>query len=220
MENRVNMRDFRVLRESRVIVFEGVDGSGKDSLMQRLYKVMADNNIPVKRTSSLNRQCKKAIENIIIRELQKYNPSKLELMYLRGLFIANLNRTARYVESLLQDGNHVLLTRWKHSILAYNTDTYKEMKAVDLLIHNLDNPIIFYIDTPIDICIDRLALKIRNNEKLDHFECKDKLIQAKLRYEEAMKFYPYGNIYRLDGSSSKQELLDKTCSILKLYNIL
>ena len=95
--------------------------------------------------------------------------------------------------------------------MVYNAKDDEDMKRIEKLNSNFIQPdVVFYIDTPVETCLDRIA---RRNGKKEIFENKEKLTEAKRRYD---MIADSGKMIRIDGTFSERVVLEEILKVLNL----
>lgn len=160
------------------IVFEGIDGCGKTSHIEKLYnrikditdKVIIINNIEEGSTTG------KAIREMLVKKDDTINDMRISLLYLSELQYVTYKPDG--IQYYLDQGYIVICSRWFYSTYAYAGGR----TTVDNVINNatcmLPTPdITFYLNVTIEEAMKRLG---KNG---DFFEKRDKLINIKSRYD-------------------------------------
>ena len=160
------------MEKGKFIVFEGLDGCGKTTQIDRLISNIDDTIYNVKEFSNIS----KGPIGLCIRELTRnhiYRNSIFDFQ-LACLYASELMLIANEIKTLLDNGTNVICSRWFYSTLAYagkNPLVYDKIKALyaDILIPD----IVIYLEIEdVDITMDRIS--IRNGHK-DVFENKEHL---------------------------------------------
>lgn len=189
------------------IVFEGMDGSGTTTQIARLCDFLAKRNRTFFKTAEPS-------DNIIgrfIRErvlkdsmlsldregiLHLYVADRFEHVYGGNGVIANLKRN----DFVVQD-------RYFFSSLAYQSVDVPYDKVFEL---NKSFPypeFVFYLECPVDICMERISA--RGLEK-EIFEKEDFLRKVSANYDKCFERLPDGvRFCRIDSSKSRDEVFDE-----------
>lgn len=182
-----------------VIVFEGIDGSGKDTQIELLEQHFKQQG---KRVISINTS-RGYLEQHIDSKLSSNSISKLELA---NLFLAHQHSYLPIIEDYNKDGI-VLLNRWLYSTIVYGTTNSKEATAVVTLAPHVYTDKRIYIDTPVNIALQRL----KQRDKLDYYEKEDILNKVYTKYKDIVTCY---NFISVDGTKSKEEIHKEILELL------
>lgn len=176
---------------AKVIVIEGIDGSGKDTAIESLVKYFKTKNLKVSVLKSLSG---KILGPVIREKLQDPNTNKKQLT---SMFIAELFEVEEVLKNKLETYDYVICNRWIYSTMAYNSNSLAEMNAIMVLSATEVQPdYIFYLDIPVDVAIDRIS--VRNKKEI--FENKDKLEQVRDNYEIISSLRSIKNFIRIDAT--------------------
>lgn len=178
------------------IVIEGIDGCGKTTVINALsnkikncYVTKEPSNSPV---------------GIYLRQvLKEGNLSKEEMT---SLFIKDrIYHKDEILEHLIK-GETVLCDRYAYSTFAYQADTEEEAKKLrDTLYTPIKPDLIFFIDTHVDVCLQRIGKR----DSREIFETKEKLIQVRNNY------LALGDMIIIDGNNTVSNIVDQ---ILNIYD--
>lgn len=184
------------------IVFEGIDGSGTSTQSSLLKKYFEENNERAVLTAEpssgpighlLREGLKKRI--IFSNDERKFNQ---QMAY---LFAADrhdhLYNEIDGVFTLLEDGKHVICTRYYFSSLAYQDEEYELVYDLNKRFPKPD--IVIYIDNPVELSLER----IKDRAVKDVYENKEKLIKVKENYENIFSNYD-GNLLIVKGDQPKE----------------
>ena len=202
------------MKKGRFIVFEGLDGSGKSTALEGLVLKMKrqapEKNIYITREPSdgeIGRLIRRALTHEIVLD-----PKTFTL-----LFAADRYEHIRgEVIPALERGEDVFCDRYYYSNLAYQGDvaSMEQILNFNSLARELIRPdLVFYVDTPAEICMDRIH-RGRSQEEL--FEQLDKLRNVERLYKqvfEALK--EEENIVILDGARTPDEIIAEMMQILQ-----
>lgn len=172
-------------RKGKLIVVEGIDGSGKTTFSKALYEKLKEkrNNFIFSFEPTFGPIGKK-IKEILSKKEER-------LQELRMLFFKD---RAWHVENLiipaLKEGKWIILDRYYLSTLAYQGAQGFSLK--DLLIESETiapiPDLVIYLDLPLDVAFERM----KNREKdLSLFEKKEFLRRVKKNYENCLKLFNY-----------------------------
>src|SRR4051812_35393040 len=103
-------------RPGRLIVFEGIDGSGKSTCLARIAERLRTDGLDVVATRE---ETQTATGDWVRRSIQE----KWDPLATTFLFLADRARHVREMRSWLDAGKHVLCDRFVHSTFAYQSVT-------------------------------------------------------------------------------------------------
>ncbi len=192
------------------VVFEGLDGAGTTTQMRLLAEACDKQDRLCHATFE---PTSNAIGRVVRGVLQKQTvttPLALAMLYAADRE-DHLNNPVHGINRKLDEGHLVICDRYLYSSLAYQSvecgfDTVQRLN---------DYPapqFLFYIDTPVDVCMQRIAS--RGNER-ELFEHRDFLLKVRSNYERIFSALPEGTKFvRIDGTLSREEISAMVCNIL------
>lgn len=188
-------------KKGKFIVIEGIDGSGKSTLVSRLYYKFIKLGMP----------CEKTFEPTdgeigqLIRTAFR-GDAELSEQCIAALFAADrlyhIQNSHNGLISLINRGIHVVCDRYILSSCAYHVP-YVSMEWVvntNSICANLLMPdLTIYLDLPVKLSLQRL--KATRNQ-LEIFETEGRLTQVSHNYEMAIEYFSHRNhkIHRIDAS--------------------
>ena len=165
------------MQKGKFIVVEGLDGSGKTTLIENIVNSL-DRIISVKSLiDTLPRG--KCIRECIGNKEHYGNDLSIALLYL-----SETTRVKDIIEEYLKNGVDVIVDRWFYSTMAYTNNKYIDIiDNVSKYLPNIDMTI--YVDVDIDTIVKRLSNKYDNVITNDY----DKRVQLTLKQcgEEFLK---------------------------------
>lgn len=197
------------MKKNKFIVFEGIDGSGKSTIVNKLYDFIKDKSLPVVK---LYEPTKESSYGKKIRELARENISidiNLELNY----FIEDRKfNVQENIIPALKRGDWVVQDRYYYSTAAYQGargfDIQKILKDNEVFAPMPD--IVFFFDLDINIALERID-KERNAKDL-LFENQEYLRSVRNNFLNIAKLY--SNIVVIDSSSAVEKVFDEVLSYL------
>lgn len=166
-----------------LIVFEGIDGCGKTSTIEEVYRQLTEEGHKVVMLANIveGSTTGSAIRTMLSTPDDTIDDIRIINLYLSELRYA-INNNMNGVNKYLEEGYIVLCSRWFYSTYAY----VKQNEITRSIIYNstLDLPkpdLSIYLKVDTDVAIERI--KNRNiNNTFDYFEKRDKLEAIKDRY--------------------------------------
>lgn len=177
--------------QKKFIVIEGIDGSGKSTQAELLIKYF----LSIEEKAVISPEPSSGIIGNLIRQALKKRvfftaDRKLFDEQMAYLFAADrhdhLYNDIDGVYKLINDGFHVISTRYYFSSLAYNSPTQEEFTFVSKLNHKFPPPdITIYLDIPVEISLKRT----RSRSLKEVYETQEKLSIVKANYERIFSNY-------------------------------
>ncbi|MEM9275316.1 MAG: dTMP kinase [Cyanobacteria bacterium P01_F01_bin.143] len=198
------------MKKKLFIVLEGIDGSGSSTQSELLkeYFVSQGEKAVISPEPSSG-----IIGNLIRQALKKRilftEDADLFDEQMAYLFAADrhdhLYNDVDGVFKLINDGFHVICTRYYFSSLSYNCQTPEEFAFVSNLNHKFPNPdLAIYLDIPPEVSLSR----IKNRSLKEIYETKDKLSKVRKNYQKIFDNYP-DNLLVIDGTEDKIKIHKK-----------
>ncbi|MGF1488230.1 MAG: dTMP kinase [Prochloraceae cyanobacterium] len=197
------------------IVLEGIDGSGTSTQASLLNDYFLNNNkkvilSPEPSSGPIGNLIRQIMKKRVI--LTENKPKFDEQM--AYLFAADrhdhLYNDIDGVFKLINEGCHVISTRYYFSSLAYNCQTQADWDFIKSLNQRFPNPdLVIYIDLPVEISLQRL----RDRPQKEIYETKDKLIQVSQNYRDIFAEYT-GLLLQVNGTQSKEEIYQKIVTFI------
>lgn len=191
------------------IVFEGIDGSGKSTQVERLSERFTAAGI---RHTCHREPTDGPVGQLLRRALAKDIP--LDELTLALLFAADRSEHALIIQKELAAGKTVLCDRHLLSSLAYNAPALdgQWVHAINTPIRERVRPdITFLFDLPAEEALARISAR---GDAPDHYEKREVLQQVRARYlhwSEALK----DPLLKIDASLPIDEQTDLLCTYLK-----
>ena len=160
------------MQKGKFIVVEGLDGSGKTTLIENIVNSL-DGLISIKSLiDTLPRG--KCIRECIGNKEYYGNDLSIALLYL-----SETTRVKDKIVQYLENGINIIVDRWFYSTMAYTNNKYIDIiDNVSKYLPNIDMTI--YVDVDLDTIVKRLSNKLGE----DVFTNKDKLIKVGNCYKE------------------------------------
>lgn len=173
------------------IVFEGIDGSGTSTQAQLLAKYLGESGQP----SIVTTEPSTGPIGSLIREGMKrrviFSNDKEKFDHqMAYLFAADrhdhLYNDVDGVFKLINDGNHVISTRYYFSSFAYHCENEDDFEFVRSLNNKFPEPdIVIYLDNPIQVSLKRME----NRSHQDVYENEVKLTAVSNNYKRIFSEY-------------------------------
>lgn len=192
------------MRKGKFIVFEGLDGAGTTTQLSMLADNLQKNNVPVFVTAEpvSSSPAGREIRAILRGEIQVL-PETLAYLYVADRYehIYGCGGVMDHV----RNGEIVICDRYLYSSIAYQSVTCNRDFILDINSHFPKPDMVFYIDTPVDECISRIASR---KETPEIFEKKDFLCEVKKNYDKLFaNIFSWGkNTVTINGNDSKENI--------------
>ena len=192
----------------KFVVFEGIDGCGKSTALEALYDFLWNETTDSIRVGTEPTSYE---SGELIRKALGGSIEEISSEILLGMFLADRAIHQKEISIANVRRSWYLCDRYIYSNMVYNAKDDEDMKRIEKLNSKFIQPdVVFYIDTPVETCLDRIA---RRNGKKEIFENKEKLTEAKRRYD---MIADSGKMIRIDGTFSERVVLEEILKILNL----
>lgn len=201
-------------RSGKLIVVEGIDGSGKSTQLSLLEKWLRFNKIDVFRTEWNSSEL---VKEITSKGKKKGNLTPTTFSLLHATDFAD--RFERNILPLLRAGYFVLADRYVYTAYARDVTRGCDYKWVRKVYDFALKPdIAFYFKTPIDIAIDRI---LSGRPKLKYYEAGMDLDLSKDVYE-SYRIFQTKIISQYDAMSKKENftIIDASLGIKEQQSIM
>ncbi len=148
----------------KLIVFEGIDGSGKSTQVDLVAKQLP----AIKARTLSNTVLGKEVEDLV-KGIRQF-PEVEALLFAA----ARLNTYREYTTNLLESGSHIVYDRYLMDAFAYscNSRIGVDEKYVSVINIHIPNPdITFLLDIDPETALERLDRPIDHYEKVDFLRC-------------------------------------------------
>lgn len=156
------------LKKGILITFEGIEGCGKSTQINKLYNFFKKNNIKcIKTREPGGTKISEKIRKVIIEDLKNNEDNLTELLL---LFASRSNHIIK-ISQYLKKNYIVICDRYIDSTYVYqHYEQGQSLKLINLLQKKIENKtkpfITFFLDIPVTVSKKRLS----NRKKLDRFD--------------------------------------------------
>lgn len=195
----------------RFIVFEGIDGSGKTTQLERLYERLTAAGYDIRTT----REPSSGPCGILLRQALR-GFINLDAATLALLFAADRTDHMQQIKKMLQDGKTVLCDRYVLSSIAYNSDALSAewiLSINDAARRDLLPDLTIVFDLPVDEAMARIDSRGGAKEQ---FEEKEKLQRIRDHYLHWAEQLPE-KIVIIDGSDSPEAVSARLDELIRPY---
>jgi dTMP kinase len=202
------------MQKPKLIVFEGIDGSGKSTQARRLHeKLTIDNPNTILTSEPSNWHTGKLLRNIFSGK----EPG--DDYIIAGLFVADrLHHITNKKDGLLKQlaaNKTVICDRYVFSSYAYqgaHVDMNWVIQANAQACKILKADVHLFIDVPPEVCVERIAKRAGTIERYENLE-NLKLVRAKY-FEAFEKLKDNENIIIIDGNRNSEVIASEILSII------
>lgn len=184
------------------IVFDGIDGSGKSTALWNFANHLAKKDKYLHLLMTREPYQKREIRELLRQETDPYTQKEK----LAELFIEDRKEhILDIIWPALISGVNVLCDRYKYATLAYQSSQGIPIeKLINAHVNLLTPDMVFIIDIPVEIAVERMSKEKRNEQKFESSgEFLEKVRQA---YLMLPKLLPQDNIKIIDGTKSIEEV--------------
>lgn len=201
------------MSNSKFVVFEGVDGSGKSTQAELLFNRLKNHNTKVILTSEPTTW----FAGKLIREIFSGKQPSNDYV-VAGLFVADrlhhITDEESGILSHLTAGYDVICDRYVLSSYAYqgvHVDMNWVMQANALACKLLKPSVHVFVDVPPEICMQRIEARKGIKERYETFE---NLCKVREKYMEAIELVKkHENIVIVDGTRPADEIAEEVFEI-------
>lgn len=191
------------------VVFEGIDGAGKSSLIEKVKEHYLQQGVDVLALREPgSTQIGEEIRKLILHETMS---PKTEVML---FFAARAELVETKIQPALNKGTLVLLDRYSLSTYAYQgagrgLDVPILLEINDFVTNRLDPDVAFVVDVPVDVALKR-------SKKTDKFDNETVEFFERVRETFVMLAKVYNGFVLLDGTKPLEDLVKETVRIIEM----
>lgn len=191
------------------VVFEGIDGAGKSSLIEKVKEHYLQQGVDVLALREPgSTQIGEEIRKLILHETMS---PKTEVML---FFAARAELVETKIKPALNKGTLVLLDRYSLSTYAYQgagrgLDVPILIEINDFVTNRLDPDVAFVVDVPVDVAMKR-------SKKTDKFDNETVEFFERVREAFVMSAKVYNGFVLLDGTKPLEDLVKETVRIIEM----
>ena len=195
------------------IIFEGLDGSGTTTQVQRIAERLRQQSVQCVTTFEPSEgPVGVMIRQALRRRLTLPNGEPLDHRSLALLFAADrIDHLRAIVEPALEQNKVVISDRYVHSSLAYQGATLdpRWVDAINAQARTAD--LVIWLDVPVEECVRRMN---KRGDAQELFEAAETLAQVQQRYVHAMTLRPE-TIVRVDGTGTPSDVEQRVVQVLR-----
>ena len=204
--------------KGNLITFEGIEGSGKSTQLNEVYKFLKKSKIKcIKTREPGGTRLAEKIRKLIIKDLKNNEDNLTELLL---LFAARSNHFLK-IKKLIKKGYLVLCDRYIDSTYAYqHYEQGQDIKLINFLQNLISKKsfpkITFFIDTPVKIS----KLRVKGRGRLDRFDQYGEKKLNKLRKSFINLTKKHNRIIKIDGTKNKKDITIQIVNYLIKKNVI
>jgi len=204
--------------KGNLITFEGIEGSGKSTQLNEVYKFLKKRKIKcIKTREPGGTRLAEKIRKLIIKDLKNNEDNLTELLL---LFAARSNHFLK-IKKFIRKGYLVLCDRYIDSTYAYqHYEQGQDIKLINFLqklISKKSFPkIAFFIDIPVKIS----KLRVKGRGRLDRFDQYGEKKLNKLRKSFINLSKKHNRIIKIDGTKNKKDITIQIVNYLIKKNVI
>lgn len=204
--------------KGNLITFEGIEGSGKSTQLNEVYKFLKKRKIKcIKTREPGGTKLAEKIRKLIIKDLKNNEDNLTELLL---LFAARSNHFLK-IKKLIKKGYLVLCDRYIDSTYAYqHYEQGQDIKLINFLQNLISKKsfpkITFFIDIPVKIS----KLRVKGRGRLDRFDKYGEKKLNKLRKSFTNLTKKHNRIIKIDGTKNKKDITIQIVNYLIKKNVI
>ncbi len=204
--------------KGNLITFEGIEGSGKSTQLNEVYKFLKKRKIKcIKTREPGGTKLAEKIRKLIIKDLKNNEDNLTELLL---LFAARSNHFLK-IKKFIKKGYLVLCDRYIDSTYAYqHYEQGQDIKLINFLQNLISKKsfpkITFFIDIPVKIS----KLRVKGRGRLDRFDQYGEKKLNKLRKSFVNLTKKHNRIIKIDGTKNKKDITIQIVNYLIKKNVI
>lgn len=198
-----------------LIVFEGIDGSGKSTQVQLLSKKLREQQVPFYATMEPTNSPVGSLIRQLLTGRMHADPKVIAALFTADRLDHLLNDVDGIVQ-MIEKGTTVIMDRYYFSSYAYQSvdvpmDWVIQANALSSGI--LRPKVNIFLDVDVDDALERIT---NNRHQTELFEEKTRLIQVRERYMEAFeRLQDTENVVIVDGGQPPEDVAEKVWEIVR-----
>lgn len=198
-----------------LIVFEGIDGSGKSTQVQLLSKKLREQQVPFYATMEPTNSPVGSLIRQLLTGRMHADPKVIAALFTADRLDHLLNDVDGIVQ-MIEKGKTVIMDRYYFSSYAYQSvdvpmDWVIQANAISSGI--LRPKVNIFLDVNVDDALERIT---NNRHQTELFEEKTRLIQVRERYMEAFeRLQDTENVVIVDGGQPPEDVAEKVWEIVR-----
>ena len=204
--------------KGNLITFEGIEGSGKSTQLNEVYKFLKKRKIKcIKTREPGGTRLAEKIRKLIIKDLKNNEDNLTELLL---LFAARSNHFLK-IKKLIKKGYLVLCDRYIDSTYAYqHYEQGQDLKLINFLQNLISKKSFPKITFFIDIPVKTSKLRVKDRGRLDRFDKYGEKKLNKLRKSFINLTKKHNRIIKIDGTKNKKDITIQIVNCLIKKNVI
>ena len=204
--------------KGNLITFEGIEGSGKSTQLNEVYKFLKKRKIKcIKTREPGGTRLAEKIRKLIIKDLKNNEDNLTELLL---LFAARSNHFLK-IKKLIKKGYLVLCDRYIDSTYAYqHYEQGQDLKLINFLQNLISKKSFPKITFFIDIPVKTSKLRVKGRGRLDRFDQYGEKKLNKLRKSFINLTKKHNRIIKIDGTKNKKDITIQIVNYLIKKNVI
>lgn len=198
-----------------LIVFEGLDGCGKDTQMDLLVKNLELKNLRVAKISNII--SRSPTGELIRKVLDPFTAMYVNELQVASLFLSELHNVNKWIDKLYEDNYDVIICgRWFYSTLAYAG--YKKEEDFDSILGMCRYTHQPSLTVLLEVSPETSIKRINNrNGKKEVYDSISKQTLIKKAYDKLAPMFP--EILKVNGEKSIEHIATEILYRVKLFGI-
>jgi dTMP kinase len=204
--------------KGNLITFEGIEGSGKSTQLNEVYKFLKKRKIKcIKTREPGGTRLAEKIRKLIIKDLKNNEDNLTELLL---LFAARSNHFLK-IKKFIKKGYLVLCDRYIDSTYAYqHYEQEQDIKLINFLQNLISKKSFPKITFFIDIPVKTSKLRVKGRGRLDRFDKYGEKKLNKLRKSFINLTKKHNRIIKIDGAKNKKDITMQIVNYLIKKNVI
>jgi dTMP kinase len=204
--------------KGNLITFEGIEGSGKSTQLNEVYKFLKKRKIKcIKTREPGGTRLAEKIRKLIIKDLKNNEDNLTELLL---LFAARSNHFLK-IKKFIKKGYLVLCDRYIDSTYAYqHYEQEQDIKLINFLQNLISKKSFPKITFFIDIPVKTSKLRVKGRGRLDRFDKYGEKKLNKLRKSFINLTKKHNRIIKIDGTKNKKDITIQIVNYLIKKNVI
>jgi len=204
--------------KGNLITFEGIEGSGKSTQLNEVYKFLKKRKFKcIKTREPGGTRLAEKIRKLIIKDLKNNEDNLTELLL---LFAARSNHFLK-IKKFIKKGYLVLCDRYIDSTYAYqHYEQGQNIKLINFLQNLISKKSFPKITFFIDIPVKTSKLRVKSRGSLDRFDKYGEKKLNKLRKSFINLTKKHNRIIKIDGTKNKKDITIQIVNYLIKKNVI
>lgn len=204
-------------KTGKLIVFEGLDGSGKTTHIKLLTERLRKKGVPVFSTAEPTSSVTGGMLRDALGGITKRSSGEMAALFVLDRIFHNVNPVDGILK-MLEEGNTVICDRYYYSSMAYQgseTD-YEWVRRMNIDCPEIRKPdACIFLDLDADACMERLG---KERDKIEIYENVAKLQSVREKFYKTFELLGESeNIHIVNTARPKESVAEEIYSIVEKY---